>query len=224
MMMKKLGFLKAITATSLATITAATPAFGAELIVNGDFEASTSQTATPIGWTNVGHSDGVIAYSAFGTPAYNGAYFYDFGGYGFANGMVGDGIEQTVTTTSGILYALTFGLSSENQSGISSLSVFFNDVLAGTFSLGVDGSGVFRKPFTTTTINYFANSGSTKITFLQGMGDTGANDPMIDAVSFQAVTSAVPEPMTWMLMLLGFGAMGAAMRKRSKQTSSVSYA
>ncbi|MXP44587.1 PEPxxWA-CTERM sorting domain-containing protein [Altererythrobacter sediminis] len=56
------------------------------------------------------------------------------------------------------------------------------------------------------------------------MGDTGANDPMIDAVSFQAVTSAVPEPMTWMLMLLGFGAMGAAMRKRSKQTSSVSYA
>jgi hypothetical protein len=35
---------------------------------------------------------------------------------------------------------------------------------------------------------------------------------------------AVPEPGTWAMMLLGFGAMGAAMRSRRKQTVRVRYA
>src|ERR1700687_1641429 len=87
----------------------------ANLIVNGNFSASTSETATPTGWTQLGPSDGVIADSVFGTPAYNGATaYYDFGGYGDASGTQGDGISQTVATTVGQHYTMTFGLSSEN--------------------------------------------------------------------------------------------------------------
>ena len=36
--------------------------------------------------------------------------------------------------------------------------------------------------------------------------------------------AAVPEPGTWAMMLLGFGAMGAAMRSRRKQKVTVRYA
>lgn len=36
--------------------------------------------------------------------------------------------------------------------------------------------------------------------------------------------SAVPEPATWAMLLLGFGAMGAAMRSRRRQKVSVRYA
>ena len=44
----------------------------------------------------------------------------------------------------------------------------------------------------------------------------------VDQIKF---TSAVPEPATWMMMLFGFGFMGAAMRKaKRKQGSAASFA
>lgn len=44
----------------------------------------------------------------------------------------------------------------------------------------------------------------------------------VDNIKF---TSAVPEPATWMMMLFGFGFMGAAMRKaKRKQGANVSFA
>lgn len=42
--------------------------------------------------------------------------------------------------------------------------------------------------------------------------------------SFEAVTGAVPEPTTWMMMLAGFGMVGAGLRSRSKVRTSVTYA
>lgn len=37
------------------------------------------------------------------------------------------------------------------------------------------------------------------------------------------VTAAVPEPVTWAMMLIGFGGMGFAMRGRAKVSTAVSY-
>jgi len=34
---------------------------------------------------------------------------------------------------------------------------------------------------------------------------------------YTPVTGAVPEPATWAMMLLGFGGIGAAMRRRRKE-------
>lgn len=48
-----------------------------------------------------------------------------------------------------------------------------------------------------------------------------------DIVNFsvgQSVTAAVPEPTTWALMLVGFGLIGFAIRKRSNVRTTVSYA
>ena len=42
-------------------------------------------------------------------------------------------------------------------------------------------------------------------------GDEGAT------YSFNAITAAVPEPATWVMMMTGFGAIGIGLRRRSKQ-------
>src|SRR5579875_1289805 len=90
----------------------------ANLLTNGGFQLTNngySETMTPEGWTNIGHIDGVIADSVFGTPSYNGfTYYYDTGGYGQPLPNAGDGIEQTVGTTPGAMYNLSFGYSDEN--------------------------------------------------------------------------------------------------------------
>ncbi len=39
-----------------------------------------------------------------------------------------------------------------------------------------------------------------------------------------ATLGGVPEPMTWAMMILGFGLVGAGLRRRSKQTVRVAYA
>lgn len=48
----------------------------------------------------------------------------------------------------------------------------------------------------------------------------------IDDVSIrsQLAAGAVPEPATWAMMLLGFGAIGTVLRKRSRITSRIRYA
>lgn len=42
--------------------------------------------------------------------------------------------------------------------------------------------------------------------------------------SASATVAAVPEPATWAMMLVGFGAIGGAMRRKSKVTTGVSFA
>lgn len=74
------------------------------------------------------------------------------------------------------------------------------------FSVGV-GSGA------TTGYHAFADN----VTFITNSGSTTYN--------FEAATGAVPEPATWALMILGMGAVGFAMRRRNKTTTTtVAYA
>ncbi len=47
----------------------------------------------------------------------------------------------------------------------------------------------------------------------------GSND-----VAFKASFGAVPEPATWALMILGFGVVGGAMRRRQSATAKVHFA
>lgn len=74
--------------------------------------------------------------------------------------------------------------------------------------------------------------------FAQYVGFTGTNGTLINTVSFSnipsqdafeaanfSVTAAVPEPATWAMMLVGFGGIGFAMRRRkSKVTTNVAFA
>jgi hypothetical protein len=217
-MNSKIAILAALVATTLASESAQAD----ELIVNGGFEASSSNFTTPPGWTNVGHEDGVLQYATTApniTP-YQGLNFYSLDGAG-DNGVfiAGDGITQSVATVSGASYQLNFGLSGENgPGGVTTLAVTIGSQTT-DFTIDSDSSGFFSKPFAIETINYVATSGDTAISFIEtASNDGGNNDALIDGVSFQgpSVTSAVPEPSTWAMMILGFCGLGfVAYRRKS---------
>lgn len=188
----------------------------ANLLVNGGFElGSHSTVVTPTGWTNIGHSDGVLAYSNFSLPAYEGLYFYDLGGFGNPFGPVGDGIMQTVATVAGTPYTLNFGLSSEDNQGPTTLRVMIGSAFS-DFTLTPTGT-FLGKGMTTQTINYLATGASTTIQFIEfANAGGGNNDPLIDGVIFAAAgPTTVPEPMS--VSLLGVGLAGLAFARRRKK-------
>ena len=208
-MMKQLGLALILSVSAIGS-----PAIAANLLVNGDFEASSDPTATPPGWTNIGHSDGVISYGIGPLPAYDGDYFYDLGGYGDASGPVGDGIMQSVATTIGQTYKLTFGLTSEDVKGMSELEVLIGGQST-LFSLSSTGTW-FLKGFETQSITYVATSAMTDIKFIETANSSGGNnDPLIDKVVFDTATPA-PEPASWAMMLGGFGMLGASLRTQRR--------
>jgi hypothetical protein len=46
---------------------------------------------------------------------------------------------------------------------------------------------------------------------------------LVDNITFNTAVSAVPEPATWIMMLLGFGSIGFAVRRRRAATNTVSH-
>lgn len=214
---------------ALLALTAFPVSAGAQnLLVNGGFEDSTSNFTTPPGWTNIGHTDGVLQYAAIPSqPAYEGANFYSIGGAG-NNGFAfpGEGIGQSVGTTAGDIYRLTFGYSDENCLGCSTvftvnIGSFSQDftVVASDAGMG-PGPNFFTRPFDVGVLdNYVATGSNTFISFiLKSTTNTGNNDPLLDGIVFERIGTtntpgAIPEPATWTMMLAGFGLLGGVLRR-----------
>jgi hypothetical protein len=206
---------------ALAAIPAAAQA--ANLLTNGDFEASSSHFTTPPGWYNIGHTEGVLSYAELGLPAFDGEQVYVTGGAS-SNGLlfVGEGIGQNVNTTVGDIYKLSFGYTGENCPGCSTVFTVNLGGFSMDYTITADDSGFFRKAFTVAEISdYVATGGVTALTFtLKSTTNFGNNDPIFDRVIFERTgttnVGAVPEPATWAMMLAGFGLMGGALRRRAK--------
>ena len=211
-----------LAATALALVP--TPASAVELIVNGGFEnptvanpCCTTVPPAPLpGWTvspNVNVVNGTFSSTA-GNLAEEGAQYLDLVGEGGTGA-----ISQTFATVAGQVYTLSFIFSHNLFSGTPSASASFS----------VDGlvGSVFHNSGSTSDLdwlifsgNFLADNSSATLNFTNLTG--GINEGvLLDAISVQA---AVPEPATWAMMLLGFGAIGGAMRASRRKQRGVAFA
>jgi hypothetical protein len=209
--MKKIFFaLCAISAVALAT-----PAIAADL--NG-VTITQPVSGTPDSAQIFGITNATLSTTQFGTePSNGGAANVTFTGNtgftidnGFAQLITGSAGLTSLTINPNALFTdmkLAFSLTGQGNFD-SPVTVFYllSNGTTGTLAGAVNGTG---------------NNGNFEIGITGGLfdsitiastGDHGFG--AIKQVSFEPVAGAVPEPATWAMMLLGFGAIGVSMRRR----------
>ena len=205
-------------ATALAATLIGAGAASAASITNGSFESGSGDAgfgsfSTPgggstniTGWTVTGGSvDWINGY----WQGADGTHSVDL------NGLAVGGIEQTIATTLGQTYRLSFSMSGNP------------DIGSGTRTMQVSAGGAsapFSYTFTTPTndhsnmnwandsLVFTATGPSTLISFQSTSTGNCCWGPALDNVSISAV--GVPEPSTWAMTILGLGVVGAAARRR----------
>lgn len=103
--------------------------------------------------------------------------------------------------------AVSNGVGSGLLSGLTGVNGFFPPTATFNRTIASD------TPFGTSSFSFVAgNPGSIRLAF----GSTSRDNvgPLLDNVSLSVIPSAVPEPATWMMMLLGFGLVGGMLRRR----------
>jgi hypothetical protein len=226
----------------LASAALAMPAMAANLVTNGDFEADIGQGTQQLwyggGGTLTGWNwDGFNWYY----PNLVEAQTNNITGqiYGPLNGqnnglslsptggafMTLDGdasfpghLTQSISgLTAGKAYKVTFSWAGAQQAGFQGptwakgLTVSLGNQSYVTSELaGPEGS---FQPWRTETATFTAGSTTETLSFL-ARGLPGGQPPfvLLDGISL----SAVPEPASWAMLLMGFGLVGAAARRRGK--------
>jgi hypothetical protein len=181
-------------------------------------------TASPVG--TIANGDRIsnqyaslgVTFSLFENGAPVGVGGLAFGNVPFAAGL-GNALFNTVGGIAPIspdnradILRLSF---LSDVSGLSFLTNGFTDI---TVFNAFDSGGNLLQSLTNTTGGVttisFSASGIARVDALQGRDDFAFG---IDQLSF--ISAAVPEPATWAMMLVGFGAVGFAMRRRNVRTS-----
>jgi len=138
-----------------------------------------------------------------------------------SSAVVGGGVEFQVGNASPF-FALNF-----NGGGLR-----ITNVTGSAFGLGatVVSLSNLTHAFTSATLlnSSITNFNSSKVSLQNGvlqLNFIGTDWASNSTANIQLETaSAVPEPATWAMMLLGIGAVGGAMRSRRRQRVSVTYA
>jgi choice-of-anchor C domain-containing protein len=199
----------------------ATSAQGAT-IVNASFEDGTNPgtyTTVGVGQTNITGwtvSAGSVDYIGTYWQAAEGVRSVDLAG-----GSLGT-LEQAIgDTVAGLSYMVTFALSKNPDGGAPTRT--------GTFQAG-DETFNFSYALPNTRPNNmlwqdvsftFFSEGPTTIRFAADASAGCCYGPAIDNVR---ITALVPEPATWAFMIVGFGAVGGAMRAARRKAYSLATA
>lgn len=209
-----------------AAMALATPALSAELVVNGGFESPLTPTGDFVqidggssftGWDVAGNDILLLnnSYAEDGLVfnANSGLNSLDITGRGNTGP---NEISQTIPTTVG-QYVLSFFVGNASSTGgngnypdPSSIGLSINGGPTQIFTNSTDTTrGINWQKF---SVNFMAE-GSTLLTFINATpeGDSMAG---LDDVSVTGFSSAVPEPSTWAMLMLGFGLAGAALRRK----------
>ncbi|HEX7915162.1 IPTL-CTERM sorting domain-containing protein [Rudaea sp.] len=184
------------------------PAVAQNLIVNGDFETPATPAGGYIdypsgstaltGWTVIGAANGISTVSSGVSvgcctfPAQNGSAWLDLTGYGTNSN---EGIQQTVATTAGTQYTLSFWVGNVHDGlpglGLTSTAiVLINGVQAGSFTNTANAQTQSWQQF---NVNFTATGASTTIAFVNGDPALDDNNGL-DNITLVAATAPQPPP------------------------------
>lgn len=238
----RIVFLAAIAAAGLAASAQAAP----NLVVNGGFEATSNgpgqfdNNTTASGWTSNGYNfifgsdPGATVTGQYGglslyapSNGYNNGFTAspDGGNFVGADGayLVAP-VQQTITgLTAGKSYDVSFYWGGAQQSGYTGTNTEQWEVRLGNGPSQLTDvyvnptagfSGWFSEKFT------FTADGATQVLSFLAHGTPEGVPPfsLLDGVT---MTASVPEPASWAMMLIGFGAIGFASRRRGASTAIV---
>ena len=195
----------------------------ASLLTNGSFESgpfvddgnkTMTFTAVPgsiTDWTVVGsHVSWIDTGNPWGLSAQDGDRFLDLTGY--TTGAPFGGVTQTVATTAGQQYDLSFYLGSYTQRwGGPPVSILATvDGTSQTFTVTTTSSVSTWTPF---TLHFTASSASTTVTLT---GAAGVSYIGLDNVSLDPAGGggSVPEPKSYVLTAVGIAILTAARAMR----------
>jgi hypothetical protein len=195
----------------------------ANLLTNGSFESGAfvnegNNTMSPAvgstvitGWTVENDTTAWIGTpNPFGLTASNGSFFLDLTNY--QAGAPFAGMSQTIATTPGATYSLSFDLGSSSQWGLPDSITASAAGTSQTFVSPMTGVDVW----TNASMQFIASSATTKV-LLQGA--SGFNYIGLDNVAVEFVSGPgpgqIPEPTAF--ALLGLGLAGLAVSRRRKQ-------
>lgn len=202
-----------ISALALAASFALPTAASASSMIDAGFEASPVGAGTPIGWftNNPALVQVVTGFGGY-TPTEGSKFaLLTTGAAGVATVLT-----QIFNMTAGeaISFMVAFSTTEYGDPAFDdagALGIFDFTNFAGTtlFSQSVSTAGAYANtPWTKVTFTAPVSGSYALNASVRNVGDNGFNSYLLlDA-------PAVPEPGTWMLMLLGVGAVGFSMRRR----------
>jgi len=192
-----------LAATAIAAFTA--PAHAATIVFNDDFNSYPGNSVPWDGsgvWTT-GNSVDLVTSGSFGLTC--------AGGTGNCVDLTGSGstgaISKLLSLAAGT-YELSFkytGNQLGSQFPLAGFTVAAGSLVQAFTSLPNDSS-VF-----TTFTGSFTTAGATTLSFTQNGGD-----PFRGSIIDDVTVTAVPEPATWAMLIMGFGLAGFALRRQPK--------
>lgn len=206
-------FLVAMVATAMISSAA-----NASLLVNGSFEQGTPQPGSN-GFSTLGAGDNSVT----GWTVFSGSVDWINGYWQAQDGthsidLAGNqpgAIEQTFATVAGTLYSVNYWLSGNPDGGdigkdgvVAAINGAIVD--ASSSITGIQGPSHENMKYSLKNFTFTASGDTTTLRF-SSADNAGAFGAVLDNVS----VSAVPEPATWAMMLVGFGVVGASMRRRN---------
>ncbi|GEM_PF-1311908 len=197
-----------------------TTAINTALVNNGIMDVRSGTIALPINFINDGTLAGTGAFSLSGTLTNAGTMAPGAGGLGLGTLTVNGNFAQTAAGLLEIQFGLgttdlllVNGAASLNGAlGLSCFSCVFN--VGDIFTL-LDATGSLTGAFSSVITNGFLEGFAYSLLY-----DTAGSRVQlrIDNVGTpsQPPAGAVPEPSSWAMLLLGFGSLGAVLRRRGR--------
>ena len=199
----------------------ATSAQGANLIVNGDFEAGNTGFGSDYTFVTVttppavyaiddDPNDGHPAFTSFGDHTTGAGLMMIVNGSETPNQRVW--FENGLTVLANTTYFFSTWIASVHPASPAQLAFSINGQQIGVdFNAGAT-TGIWQQFYATW------NSGASTTADVALVNKNlafGGNDFALDDIVLDTVRPGVPEPSTWAMMILGFGAAGAMFRRRA---------